>query len=502
MSTTNANAGSASLLDLPHELVEEILVRCDPVDVARASMACRRLYGVVYGVLTLGALSNVQDGSGIALDGVEKKRRRVLWRELYLNQPLDDLRKCVNWLGYTRATLSNGTPNPGSSGEFSEEEEDIDWEKEMQSVIRARTLLSDWVPPVDSRVDLARNLVWVPVTLKEFLDIVEGGVVVLPSSSLESAISQSTTTTDGEEDTQHTQWKLPPKEQWTTETKQLHAQLRTLYGLTRSDLTRKRRVESRGWVYDMRKYTPGNEYGPLRDGAKYVDWELLERVHHVVSMHIVWESVKGWVESGVFDEGVNESEEGPAMKKPGFEYMIYPLSMPFTQAVCMGNAEGSSAEGMRGKVASAEQEGIGDVAKGVDWVGVGGTWSIFFCFCDHRELMDFNGSVDADGKLDTSLFEDEEFTEVFRKIEVNFKVTRVANDPEHPGRPIIGFLTADNHIKWQFYSGDAGERAIWSSVGIQVGGVGSSYGVLGCWTTVFHDSDDPVGPFWMQRQTT
>lgn len=32
-----------------------------------------------------------------------------------------------------------------------------------------------------------------------------------------------------------------------------------------------------------------------------------------------------------------------------------------------------------------------------------------------------------------------------------------------------------------------------SSEGIQVGGVGSCYGTLGSWTTIFHDTDDPVG---------
>jgi hypothetical protein len=35
----------------------------------------------------------------------------------------------------------------------------------------------------------------------------------------------------------------------------------------------------------------------------------------------------------------------------------------------------------------------------------------------------------------------------------------------------------------------------YSSLGIQVGGIGSSYGVLGSWTTVFHADDDPVGAF-------
>lgn len=35
--------------------------------------------------------------------------------------------------------------------------------------------------------------------------------------------------------------------------------------------------------------------------------------------------------------------------------------------------------------------------------------------------------------------------------------------------------------------------SIYSSEGIQIGGIRSSYGVLGSWTTVFHDDDDPVG---------
>ena len=41
-------------------------------------------------------------------------------------------------------------------------------------------------------------------------------------------------------------------------------------------------------------------------------------------------------------------------------------------------------------------------------------------------------------------------------------------------------------------SGDQG-HAIWNCEGIQVGGLGSSFGILGSWTTIFHDIDDPVG---------
>ena len=51
---------------------------------------------------------------------------------------------------------------------------------------------------------------------------------------------------------------------------------------------------------------------------------------------------------------------------------------------------------------------------------------------------------------------------------------------------------------WVQVSGDQG-NAIWNCEGVQVGGLGSSFGILGSWTTIFHDIDDPVGEeslFW------
>lgn len=34
-----------------------------------------------------------------------------------------------------------------------------------------------------------------------------------------------------------------------------------------------------------------------------------------------------------------------------------------------------------------------------------------------------------------------------------------------------------------------------SSLGVQIGAVQSTFGVLGTWTTVFHDEGDPVGMY-------
>ena len=38
-------------------------------------------------------------------------------------------------------------------------------------------------------------------------------------------------------------------------------------------------------------------------------------------------------------------------------------------------------------------------------------------------------------------------------------------------------------------------RLEFSSEGVQIGGIGSAYGVLGTWTTADHDFGDPVGKF-------
>ncbi|EEB96972.1 hypothetical protein MPER_03802, partial [Moniliophthora perniciosa FA553] len=88
---------------------------------------------------------------------------------------------------------------------------------------------------------------------------------------------------------------------------------------------------------------------------------------------------------------------------------------------------------------------------------------------------------------------------------IQLHVTKVVHDDKHPTRPVIFFggqiagpintimsgsvrLTDDDQIRWHFVSGELG-NPIWSGEGIQVGGVRSAYGVLGAWTTIFHDRD-------------
>lgn len=223
--------------ELPPEIVEEILVYCDPIDVAHVAETCSVMRDIIY-----------------------RSDDSKLWRELYLAQPFDDPRDCVSEGGQRRA-------------------DPIPWRSELQRIIRARivvcsanpwsilksgelvTILNTfldmvcYVPPRtldDSREDLSSNLLWVAVIMMRngFIDLLEASTLA------------------------------------TEEERQLTARLHTYYGLTKVDGKRIARVKSRAYVYDMSNYHPDNKYGPfLADGA--VNWKHMQALHHVVSMHMV-----------------------------------------------------------------------------------------------------------------------------------------------------------------------------------------------------------------------
>ncbi|RDB14851.1 hypothetical protein Hypma_016407 [Hypsizygus marmoreus] len=367
---------------------------------------------------------------------------QALWRELYLEQPFDDPRECVSLQGTPRI--------------------EVDWRGELQRFIRARTIVHDvslcrpgerleilntlldmvsYVPPLSSphdNMNISRNLLWVAAMLH--------GGAFLDDASAE-----------------------------TPEEKRVSARLHTYFGLTHNDARRATRVRSRAYVYDMRNYQPDYDYGPF-DAKGCVDWVHVQALHHVVSMHIV---------------DLQEDQQ--------FEFAIFPMSLPFTQIV--------------EEVVVIE----GEVVDTDDWAGVGGAWRVSFCFVDHRELLKYNESATSPGgPLDISIFESPDFGEVFRSLNVNLRVVKTVSDPKYPKRPVIYFagempeststmtghvrMTPDNQVRWHFVSGDQGS-AVWSSQGVHIGGLKSSFGVLGAWTTVFHDSDDPVGPFWLRRES-
>ncbi|KAJ2934491.1 hypothetical protein H1R20_g2605, partial [Candolleomyces eurysporus] len=134
------------------------------------------------------------------------------------------------------------------------------------------------------------------------------------------------------------------------------------------------------------------------------------------------------------------------------------MSLPFTQIAVPQDASTSS--------------------NGVhDWVGVQGEWMVSFCFCDHRVLQVYNNGIGPGLPADTSIFEADDFQEVFRNMKVELHVLRTEPDPEYPDKPVIFFagvmkdlsqsimngqvwMTSEGHVRWHFVSGEQ-NNAIW-----------------------------------------
>jgi len=307
---------------------------------------------------------------------------------------------------------------------------------------------------------------------------------------------------------------------------QLRSQLHVLIGVTNIDIASvKARYQSREYTYNLSNYTAEQMYGPYLDysdspyfttevnGADQsfaelalevrVNWAHLRHIHHVFNMNYL--------------ERVADTEFLQITSARPLQFdLVRPMNISH----------------IRADSAPTSLPGIG-YGSDKDWAGVEGRWSCAFCFCDHRVLIRFNQYLrsrnDPDAEEVVNPFNSPEFNEALRSLDVEFKVLAFGEMPEsypYPDRPPIHFrgrvvlsedealnpiapndanmvgtvtMTGDGEVRWSFTSGEEG-HAVWSSEGVQIGGVRSAYGVLGTWTTVFHDENDPVGPFWLRKR--
>ena len=247
----------ASIDNLPVEVFENIVLLLDPLDVAKLSQTCTAYYHLIY-------LS---------------EESQHLWRELYLEQPFDDLRRCYTSLGRPL--------------------QPIDWKTQLQRIIRARTILTSSSPcPPEERRTVLQTLIdmvcnCIPVTHP---DIIE------PSSNHGWVAAML----------RRSPFLEQPDWEESEDERQLRARLHTYYGLSSSDFQPAKRTESRAFVYAMRNYRYDNDFGPfLMDGSGRVNWYHVRAIHHVMSMHIV--------------PATEETESA--------EFNLFPMSMPWTQSV-------------------------------------------------------------------------------------------------------------------------------------------------------------------------
>lgn len=373
-------------------------------------------------------------------DLVYPTRDNHLWRALYLAQPFDDPRRAV--------TPHLDRPPPQS----------IDWKGSLQAIIRARTVLLDpsKCRPGEREVILR--------TLIKMLRDATPATSYSGNALSENLIWLATMLRDGAFLTYHTPGSTEAEVQ-------MRAYLLVHLGLTQCDTTNANKAAALAYVYDLRNYGYDSSFGPyMSDGSGRINWVHLHAIHRAIAMHLV-----------------DLREDEP------FVFPLIPISMPYCQSIIP--------PGM-------------DLAKERDWAGVEGLWHCSFSFIDHRELIQINEcKPDEQGPLDIKMFQDPAFHETFRVLPVQFRVIGPEKDPDHPTRPRLIFvgevrdgqtmfgrveMTPYGHLRWKWVCGE-GNQTLWSCDGIQVGGVRSSYGVLGSWTTIFHEHLDPVGPLWMHK---
>ncbi len=241
---------------LPVEILEEIVFFLDPIDVAKLSQTRSAYYNLIY---------HAED--------------EHLWRELYLQQPFDDPRKCYTSLGRPL--------------------ERIDWKDRLQRIMRARTVLTNLSAcHPDERCTILQTLIdmvctVIPLTHPDVVEISLNHVWVTAMLRASSLL-------------EHDEWEPSPDE------RQLRAQLHSYFGLTPTDFQPAKRTESRAFVYAMRHYKYDNDFGPfLMDGSGRANWHHIRTIHHIMSMHIV--------------PATEETESA--------EFNLFPMSMPWTQSI-------------------------------------------------------------------------------------------------------------------------------------------------------------------------
>jgi len=125
----------------------------------------------------------------------------------------------------------------------------------------------------------------------------------------------------------------------------------------------------------------------------------------------------------------------------------------------------------------------------------------------------------SEDELDSSVFRNPWFIEAHAFLQVTMRVTSIdppsRNHPER--RPTIHFegntlgggtnearVRGTVHdeggevIRWSVGSIVGGEMR-WHTEGVQIGGVQSAAGWVGCWTSPAHEAYDPAGPNWTYK---
>ncbi|KAL6252632.1 hypothetical protein RBB50_000351 [Rhinocladiella similis] len=254
---------------------------------------------------------------------------------------------------------------------------------------------------------------------------------------------------------------------------------------------------ARSQVYDLRRYTQANMWGPfMDDGSGRVDWEKVQAIMIVIGCNYrMYTERRGSAlsESGIlrpWDEGFFGIAPGSYVSSPMSGGNLKPSLRPDLDAL--------------------------------DPYGVTGSWMRIVCFLDFNDLYAFNFES---GPLDSTQDRPPLTTrEAFRLIRLQLCVTSVEDPNPEDGdgdMPVVHFegtsrstfmawdpnansrirgtvrKVASGAIRWTTFSIFNGDER-WRSEGVQIGGLRSARGILGNWFDKNYDVHGPAGPtaFW------
>ncbi|TCD61863.1 hypothetical protein EIP91_007812 [Steccherinum ochraceum] len=161
-----------------------------------------------------------------------------------------------------------------------------------------------------------------------------------------------------------------------------------------------------------------------------------------------------------------------------------------------------------------------------DWAGINGLWRRLVTWYGYETLLELNESGFDKEYLDdafevratipirlriVSFVHDDGCPEAFPTIIIEGDMggegwrQRDENDPNEDGdkRYVDGVVSMlhDGSIRWSqctYWDASKRERQ-WASEGVQLGGIGSTAGIIGMWTGANHEDGDPIGAWWQWR---
>lgn len=252
------------------------------------------------------------------------------------------------------------------------------------------------------------------------------------------------------------------------------ARLHTLYGMTmRERLDHRSRGLARRKVYNWSLTNASTDYGPfMLDGSGRVNWPLLEGACSTITRNFEF------------------TVDGHVSLPHGMNYSIPHRTLP-------------------------------DPSVPHDWARAQGTWLGTYAFIDYSDLLAFNTGIALSSNRRPDLTDEPEACGALLRMEIKldnsvkddrnlrtnvpmctdlpplyFSGSSRGHGYTHPMTVVKGFaalVPGGREVRWKFIVAYNGVDQ-WQLEGIQPGGIRSG-GVYGVWSQVDHDQHSPVGPF-------